>query len=183
MTSNLGAERIQAHARRDEVFEELKEDLMQLLRSHFRPEFLNRIDEIIVFRSLTKEQVVRIAGLLLDRVARRLRAQHIEVTFTDDAVAHLAERGFDPEFGARPLQRTIQREVENELSRMLLGGELSEGDAVTVALEKGRLAMAVSGEASGNGKKAKGTRRAGLTPRPGVVRWFVAVRDQVITSR
>ena len=155
MTSNLGAERIQAHARREESFDELKADLLQLLRAHFRPEFLNRIDEVIVFRSLTKEQVEQIARLLLDRVARRLRAQHIEVTFSDDAVAHLAERGFDPEFGARPLRRTIQREVENELSRMLLGGELSEGDTVTVALEKGRLAMAVSGETSGNGKKAK----------------------------
>ena len=155
MTSNLGAERIQAHARREESFDELKADLLQLLRAHFRPEFLNRIDEVIVFRSLTKEQVEQIARLLLDRVARRLRAQHIEVTFSDDAVAHLAERGFDPEFGARPLRRTIQREVENELSRMLLGGKLSEGDTVTVALEKGRLAMAVSGETSGNGKKAK----------------------------
>jgi len=156
MTSNLGADRIQAHARREESFDELKDDLMQLLRAHFRPEFLNRIDEVIVFRTLTKEQVEQIARLLLDRVARRLHAQHIQVTFTDDAVAHLAERGFDPEFGARPLRRTIQREVENELSRMLLGGELSEGDTVTVALEKGRLAMTVSGEASGNGKKAKG---------------------------
>jgi ATP-dependent Clp protease ATP-binding subunit ClpC len=156
MTSNLGADRIQAHARREESFDELKDDLLQLLRAHFRPEFLNRIDEVIVFRTLTKEQVEQIARLLLDRVARRLHAQHIKVTFTDDAVAHLAERGFDPEFGARPLRRTIQREVENELSRMLLGGELSEGDTVTVALEKGRLAMAVSGEASGNGKKAKG---------------------------
>ena len=159
MTSNLGADRIQAHARREESFDELKDDLMQLLRAHFRPEFLNRIDEVIVFRTLTKEQVEQIARLLLDRVARRLHAQHIQVTFTDDAVAHLAERGFDPEFGARPLRRTIQREVENELSRMLLGGELSEGDTVTVALEKGRLAMAVSGEASGNGEKAKGTNK------------------------
>ena len=78
MTSNLGAERIQAHARRNEDFEELKEDLMQLLRSHFRPEFLNRIDEIIVFRALTKVQVIQIAELLLDRVRRRLRAQRIE---------------------------------------------------------------------------------------------------------
>jgi ATP-dependent Clp protease ATP-binding subunit ClpC len=156
MTSNLGAERIQAHARREESFDELKADLLQLLRAHFRPEFLNRIDEVIVFRSLTMEQVEQIARLLLERVARRLHAQHIQVTFADDAVAHLAERGFDPEFGARPLRRTIQREVENELSRMLLGGELSEGDTVTVALEKGRLTMAVSGEASGKGKKAKG---------------------------
>ena len=123
MTSNLGAERIQAHARRNEEFEELKEDLMQLLRSHFRPEFLNRIDEIIVFRALTKEQVIQIAELLLDRVRRRLRSQRIDLIFTPEAEAFLADRGYDPEFGARPLQRTIQRLVENPLSRMLLGGD------------------------------------------------------------
>jgi ATP-dependent Clp protease ATP-binding subunit ClpC len=137
MTSNLGADRIQAHARKKESFEDLKEDLMQLLRTQFRPEFLNRIDEVIVFRALTREQVQEIAKLLLDKVARRLRAQHIEVQFTDEALSHLAERGFDPEFGARPLRRTIQRMVENELSKMLLEGGLSEGDTVTVGVKDG----------------------------------------------
>ena len=139
MTSNLGADRIQSHARRKESFDELKEDLMQLLRAHFRPEFLNRIDEIIVFRSLSREQVVDITRLMLDRVARRLRAQRIDVSFTDEAVGHLADAGFDPEFGARPLQRTIQRLVENQLSRMLLDGSLNESDSVTVRLKDGRL--------------------------------------------
>jgi hypothetical protein len=105
MTSNLGAERIQAHARRNEEFEELKDDLMQLLRSHFRPEFLNRIDEIIIFRALTKDQVIQITELLLDRVRRRLRAQRIELSFTPEAEAFIADRGYDPEFGARPLQK------------------------------------------------------------------------------
>jgi ATP-dependent Clp protease ATP-binding subunit ClpC len=112
---------------------------MQLLRAHFRPEFLNRIDEIIVFRSLSREQVVDITRLMLDRVARRLRAQRIHVSFTDEAVGHLADAGFDPEFGARPLQRTIQRLVENQLSRMLLDGSLNEVDSVTVRLKDGRL--------------------------------------------
>jgi ATP-dependent Clp protease ATP-binding subunit ClpC len=144
MTSNLGADRIQAHARKKESFEDLKEDLMQLLRTQFRPEFLNRIDEVIVFRALTKEQVGEIAKLLLDKVARRLRPQHIQVQFTDEAVSHLAERGFDPEFGARPLRRTIQRMVENELSKMLLEGGLSEGDSVTVGVKDGRLSFDVS---------------------------------------
>ena len=144
MTSNLGADRIQAHARKKESFEELKDDLMQLLRAHFRPEFLNRIDEIIVFRSLTREQVVDITRLLLDRVTRRLHAQRIELRFDDDAVGHLADAGFDPEFGARPLQRTIQRLIENQLSRMLLDGSLQEGDAVTVRLKDGRLDLDVT---------------------------------------
>ena len=116
MTSNLGADRIQAFARKESgSFDELKEELMGVLRHSFRPEFINRIDEIIVFQALTKEQLVQITSLMLDRVARRLRAQHIEVEFSEAAVGHLAEIGFDPEFGARPLRRAIQRELENEL--------------------------------------------------------------------
>ena len=98
---------------------------MQILRGSFRPEFINRIDEIIVFRSLTEDQLVDITRLLLDRLTRRLRAQQIEVAFTDDAVRLLAREGFDPEFGARPLRRTIQRLVENELSRMVLAARSS----------------------------------------------------------
>src|ERR671921_2532647 len=154
MTSNMGAERIQAHARRDESFEELKEDMMQIVRNHLRPEFVNRIDEIIVFRALNKEQISEIAQLLLERTKRRLRAQDVEVEFTEEAVELVAEEGFDPEFGARPLRRTIQRRVENELSRMVLDGSLEPGDRVVVGVEDGELtfevvehAAAVSGEA------------------------------------
>ena len=105
---------------------------MEVLRHSFRPEFINRIDEIIVFQALTMEQLKQITRLMLDRVARRLRAQHIEVEFSDEAVEHLAEIGFDPEFGARPLRRAIQRELENELSRMLLSGALQADDRVRV---------------------------------------------------
>jgi ATP-dependent Clp protease ATP-binding subunit ClpC len=139
MTSNLGADRIQQHARQNESFEELKSDLMQILRHSFRPEFINRIDEIIVFRALSSEQLVDITKLLLDRLARRLRAQQIEVVFTDDAVELLAREGFDPEFGARPLRRTIQRLVENELSRLVLGEGVEPGDRVTVDALEGEL--------------------------------------------
>ena len=139
MTSNLGAERIQAHARRNESFEELKEDMMQILRRTMRPEFLNRIDEVIVFRALTREQIADIARLLLERTTRRLRAQDIEVEVTEEALALLAEEGFDPEFGARPLRRTIQRRVDNDLSRMVLEGSLNPGDKVVIAEEDGNL--------------------------------------------
>jgi ATP-dependent Clp protease ATP-binding subunit ClpC len=143
MTSNLGADRIQAHARKRESFEELKADLMQIMQHSFRPEFINRIDEIIVFRGLTREQLAEITKLLLERVRRRLRAQHIEVEFSDDAVEHLAEVGFDPEFGARPLRRAIQREVENELSRLVLGGSLAPDDRVRVDVRDGELTFEV----------------------------------------
>jgi ATP-dependent Clp protease ATP-binding subunit ClpC len=136
MTSNLGADRIQEYARTGGTnFEELKDELMEILRSSFRPEFINRIDEIIVFRALTDKQLADITRLLLDRLTRRLRAQRIEVEFTDEAVALLAREGFDPEFGARPLRRTIQRRVENELSRMVLGGSVQPGDKVVVTVE------------------------------------------------
>ena len=129
--------RIQEHTRREESFAELKGDLMEILRSSFRPEFINRIDEIIVFRALEEEQLVEITGLLLDRLARRLRAQRIEVEFTEDAVRFLAREGFDPEFGARPLRRAIQRLVENELSRMVLSGAIEPDDKVSVDLLEG----------------------------------------------
>ncbi len=133
MTSNLGADRIQQYARTGGDFDRLKEDLMDELSQRFRPEFINRIDEIIVFRALNSEQLADITKLLLDRLARRLRAQRVEVEFDEEAVRLLAEEGFDPEFGARPLRRTIQRRVENELSRLLLGGSVEPGDKVAVS--------------------------------------------------
>jgi ATP-dependent Clp protease ATP-binding subunit ClpC len=139
MTSNLGADRIQQYARQSGDFDQLKDDLMDVLRQSFRPEFINRIDEIIVFRALTDEQLAEITKLLLDRLVRRMRAQWIELEFSDDAVALLAREGFDPEFGARPLRRTIQRLVENELSRLVLDEGVKEGDKVVVRAEDDEL--------------------------------------------
>jgi ATP-dependent Clp protease ATP-binding subunit ClpC len=143
MTSNIGADRIQHFAREGGDFDRLKEELMERLRGSFRPEFINRIDEIIVFRALSEEQLLDITRLLLDRLSRRLRAQRIEVDFTEEAVRLLARDGYDPEFGARPLRRTIQRLVENELSRMLLNGSVDPGDKVAVDAEGDRLRFEV----------------------------------------
>jgi ATP-dependent Clp protease ATP-binding subunit ClpC len=134
MTSNLGADRIQEYARTGGDFEQLKDELMDVLRMSFRPEFINRIDEIIVFRALSSEQLANITRLLLDRLVRRMRAQRIDVEFTEEAVRLLAEEGFDPEFGARPLRRTIQRRVENELSRLVLSGGVQPGDKIVVSV-------------------------------------------------
>jgi ATP-dependent Clp protease ATP-binding subunit ClpC len=145
MTSNLGSDLI---GRRRLGFDggdgagqsasqdaQAQDRIMSRLREAFRPEFLNRIDEIIVFRQLDETQLRQITSLLLEETVRRLHAQDITVDFTAGAVDWLARRGFQPEFGARPMRRTIQREVDNRLSAMLLGGELSPGQHVTVAEE------------------------------------------------
>jgi ATP-dependent Clp protease ATP-binding subunit ClpC len=141
MTSNLGADRIQEHARRDEPFEQLRDDLMELLRSSFRPELLNRIDEIIVFRALDRDQLVQITRLLLGRVERRMGAQDVELEVSDAAVEYLANAGFDPQYGARPLRRAIQRLLEDELSERLLAGDIEPGQRVQVDVRDGRLAV------------------------------------------
>jgi ATP-dependent Clp protease ATP-binding subunit ClpC len=150
MTSNLGADRIQQYAREEgQAFDQLKEELMDVLRRNFRPEFINRIDDIIVFRALTEDQLLDITRMLVDRLARRLRAQRIDIEFTDDALRLLAREGYDPEYGARPLRRTIQRLVENELSRMVLDGSVQPGDRIRVDVLEGGLHFEVeSGGAS-----------------------------------
>ncbi|WP_234377052.1 ATP-dependent Clp protease ATP-binding subunit [Streptomyces sp. TP-A0356] len=147
MTSNLGSEAITRRgagigfgAGGPEADEEARrEQILRPLREHFRPEFLNRIDEIVIFRQLTSEQLRRITDLMLDKTRRRLHAQDIDIEFTERAVDWLAQRGFQPEYGARPLRRTIQREVENRLSRLLLDGEIEPGGRVVVDAEDGQL--------------------------------------------
>ncbi|MCI3271262.1 ATP-dependent Clp protease ATP-binding subunit [Streptomyces cylindrosporus] len=147
MTSNLGSEAITRRGAgigfgaggTDADEEARREQILRPLRDHFRPEFLNRIDEIVVFRQLTTDQLRQITDLLLEKTRRLLHAQGITVDFTDAAVDWLAERGFQPEYGARPLRRTIQREVDNRLSRQLLDGTIAEGGTVTVDVEEGRL--------------------------------------------
>ncbi|MFF0016489.1 ATP-dependent Clp protease ATP-binding subunit [Streptomyces sp. NPDC005374] len=144
MTSNLGSDAITRRGagigfgpQSDE--EARREQILRPLREHFRPEFLNRIDEIVVFRQLTGEQLRDITKLLLERTRRLLHAQGVTVDFTDSAIDWLAERGYQPEYGARPLRRTIQREVDNQLSRLLLDGTIEEGGRVTVDTAAGEL--------------------------------------------
>jgi ATP-dependent Clp protease ATP-binding subunit ClpC len=152
MTSNLGSDVIGGRAlgfsSTDAAVsdEPLRDRIMARLRDAFRPEFLNRIDEIIVFRHLDATQLRQITNLLLEETIRRLHAQDITVDFTTDAVDWLAQRGFQPEWGARPLRRTIQREVDNRLSAMLLDGRLQPGQHLTVAREGEELAFRVPAE-------------------------------------
>lgn len=156
MTSNLGSEALTGRGgtlgfRVDgsEADEEARrEQVLRPLREHFRPEFLNRIDEIVIFRRLTAEQLRQVTDLLLEETRRRLRAQDVTIEFTTEAVDWLARRGHQPEYGARPLRRTIQREVDNRLSRLLLDGKLTAGSRVRVDVEDDALNMRVTADAA-----------------------------------
>ncbi|MFH8629503.1 ATP-dependent Clp protease ATP-binding subunit [Streptomyces lydicus] len=150
MTSNLGSDALSggrgvlgfgADSAEGEGGDAARGRALASLREHFRPEFLNRLDEIIIFRRLTDEQLHEITALLLAGTRRRLHGQDIAVDFTPEAVDWLTRRGHQPEFGARPLRRTIQREVDNPLSRLLLDGALSPGDKVVVEVRDGVLAF------------------------------------------
>lgn len=133
-TSNLGSDLIQNNlkdGKNIKSYDKLREDLMGVLRGHFRPEFLNRIDEVIVFHSLTKEQIKLIVELQLERVKRTARGQGIELSFDASLVDYLADVGYLPEYGARELKRRIKSEVENKLATEILGGKVSKGSTVT----------------------------------------------------
>jgi len=146
MTSNLGSELIVGRggplgfgSSSQPENSGLRDQLMRRLREAFRPEFLNRIDEIVVFQQLDAGQLRRITDLLLEETRRRLKAQDIDIEFDDDAVDWLAQRGHQPEFGARPLRRVIQREVDNRMSRLLLEGGVRRGQRVRVGVREDAL--------------------------------------------
>ncbi|HEV7897589.1 MAG TPA: ATP-dependent Clp protease ATP-binding subunit, partial [Planosporangium sp.] len=144
MTSNLGSDLISAQRgtmgfTQEDVEKPLRDRLLRVLTEHMRPEFVNRIDEIVVFQRLELDQVRQIADLMLEHTRRRLHAQAITVEITREALNWLAEHGYEPAFGARPLRRTIQREVDNVLSEMLLDGRLSPGQRVKVDARDGQL--------------------------------------------
>jgi ATP-dependent Clp protease ATP-binding subunit ClpC len=140
MTSNLGSEVItgggpMGFTGGGQVDPDTEQRVMRRLREEFRPEFINRIDEVIVFKQLNEEELSRITRLMLERTEKRLRAQDITVRFTDEAVKWLSERGYQPTYGARPMARTIQREVGNRLSRMVLDQQVVAGDHVLVDVD------------------------------------------------
>jgi len=139
MTSNVGAQHLTFRGAMgfqsssdDEKARQVRDQVQAAMKDHFRPEFLNRIDEIIVFQPLTKEQTGKIVDLMLESTRRKLRGQNLSLFLTETAKEALVDRGFDPKYGARPLRRAIQREVETHISRMLLRGDAREGDIIYV---------------------------------------------------
>ena len=137
MTSNLGSSMILEDRGMDG--DKLKEALHQELRRHFRPEFLNRIDEILIFKSLTREEIRRIVELQTGKLAARLRENGVTLTVEESALDFIAEAGYDPDFGARPLKRAIIRLLETPLSRRIIAGEIAEGAHVRVVCKDGQL--------------------------------------------
>ena len=137
MTSNIGSHRILEYRGTygGEGYERMKDTVLEELRRHFRPEFLNRVDETIVFHALSEEHLKEIVEIQLNGLRKRLADRHIELELTDRARGHLVRTGYDPNYGARPLKRAIQREIETPMARMILGGEIRDGHRVLVDLD------------------------------------------------
>ncbi|WP_254566222.1 ATP-dependent chaperone ClpB [Oscillatoria sp. HE19RPO] len=141
MTSNVGSQFILDVSGEDEQYDEMRGRVMEAMRSNFRPEFLNRIDEMIIFHSLKKEQLRQIVQLQVERVIERLRDRKMSLKLSDSAVSFLAEVGYDPVYGARPLKRSIQRELETQIAKSILRGDFTNGDTIFVDVENERLAF------------------------------------------
>jgi ATP-dependent Clp protease ATP-binding subunit ClpB len=140
MTSNIGSHLILNYRGEDPAaYERMKEEVLEALRRHFRPEFLNRIDDIVVFHSLTRDQIKQIVRIQLERLQKRLAERKIELELSDAAIQHFAEAGYDPVYGARPLKRLLQRELETALARQIVAGKIQDHSRVFVDYRNGQL--------------------------------------------
>jgi ATP-dependent Clp protease ATP-binding subunit ClpB len=140
MTSNIGSMHLIENAsEKGEIAEQVRDEVMGELRIHFRPEFLNRVDEIVLFKPLTLSEIKRIIDLQLKLLRVRLSDRHLELELTEAAKEYIAREGYDPVYGARPLKRYLQRHLETALSRLILAGTIAENSRVTVDLKKGQL--------------------------------------------
>jgi ATP-dependent Clp protease ATP-binding subunit ClpC len=157
MTSNLGSEYITAPStpfgtpEYQEAYQKMMDLVMNEVRHHFRPELLNRIDEIIIFHSLGEEHIRRIVHLMVESVKIRLKKNKINLDIEDSAEDFLAQKGYDPSYGARPLRRTIQNMLENELANRLLSGEIGSEDRVRIFRDGDNLEFKVTSTASAHG--------------------------------
>jgi len=138
MTSNLGSQRIQELAG-EENYAEMKTAVIEVVGQHFRPEFLNRVDDIVVFHPLSQDEIAQIVGIQLQYLQERLADRDMRIELSDAALAKLAEAGYDPVYGARPLKRTIQQRIENPLAHEILAGSVGPGDVVHIAVDDGEI--------------------------------------------
>jgi ATP-dependent Clp protease ATP-binding subunit ClpB len=138
MTSNLGSQQIQEMSSNND-YDGMKRVVMDIVSQHFRPEFINRVDETVVFHPLAKDQIREIAKIQLQHLAARLHDQDFELQISDQAIDVLGEAGFDPVYGARPLKRAIQQYLENPLAQMILKGEYMPGDVINITVSGSEL--------------------------------------------
>jgi ATP-dependent Clp protease ATP-binding subunit ClpB len=141
MTSNIGSQYILDVAGDDSQYDEMRSRVMDAMRTSFRPEFLNRIDEVIIFHALQKFQLRHIVQLQTKRLEQRLADRKMSLKLSESALDFLAEVGYDPVFGARPLKRAIQRELETQIAKSILRGEFNDGDTIFVDVENERLSF------------------------------------------
>ncbi|MEQ1783434.1 MAG: AAA family ATPase, partial [Hyphomonadaceae bacterium] len=141
MTSNLGAHAIADDKSEGDISGRTRDEVMEAIRAHFRPEFLNRIDEIVFFKRLGRGEIDRIVGVQLKRLEKILADRRITISLTDEAMQWLSDRGYDPVYGARPLKRVIQKELQDPLARRILEGRIKDGDEVKVAVEGAALSL------------------------------------------
>ena len=140
MTSNIGSSYLlDGISETGEIQKDAEEAVMNDLRSHFRPEFLNRLDEIILFKPLTKENIGHIIDLMITDLNKRLSDREISIQLTPEAKDYIIEGGYDPVYGARPLKRFLQKSVETISARLILGGDIHEGDTILIVLSDGKL--------------------------------------------
>ena len=148
MTSNIGSHHLlEGTSAEGEINPQARNAVMQELRSHFRPEFLNRIDETVLFSPLTQNEIVQIVYLQLDLLRKRLLDQQISLTITREAAEFVAQEGYDPTYGARPLKRYIQRVIETQIGRAIIAGKVGEGQTVRISMKDGKLHVDAEGTA------------------------------------
>jgi ATP-dependent Clp protease ATP-binding subunit ClpB len=148
MTSNIGSQLIlELRGADDASYERMRAQVLEALRRQFRPEFLNRVDDIVVFRALTEAELAKIVEIQLDGLRRRLAERRIDLEVTEKAKAYLARAGYDPVFGARPLKRVIQRDVETRVARLIVAGKLPDGATVRVDVIGDEVQVALAGTA------------------------------------
>ena len=143
MTSNVGSRYLQDNLIDNEISESTRDSVMADLRDHFRPEFLNRIDDTVLFKPLSLEEITEIVDLLVSSLNKRLEDRKVSVVFTNSAKKWIGEKGYDPTYGARPLKRFLQKQVETQLARALVAGEVEEGSNVTFSIKDDELVMKV----------------------------------------
>jgi ATP-dependent Clp protease ATP-binding subunit ClpB len=142
MTSNIGSQRLlEGVNEKGELKDAVRDAVLRDMRQHFRPEFLNRVDEIVVFKPLQPKEIEKIVDLLLVDLRKRLEGRRITVEMTPKARAHIAIEGYDPVYGARPLKRFLQREVETRIGRDLIAGKIGDGANVTIDAKDGELTV------------------------------------------